>query len=395
MRRLNALISLEIYALVLTAVQLIGGVRTDEAKYLLNIPYPHPPLVRTLLSWTEFLPFQECLWRFLFASLLAQAVWLVWDLGRGLGRRERMFLSACWLLASGVLLQAGGIYLVCFTALQALCFLWLVARMPSTGKYAGWVALLWLASLFTAYQAALFLPLVCAYFLRAKISWEERIAYVCLPPLLLILYSLSNPLSIASMFIHGGRDLNSSIPMRALGTLRVWMLGGSLLLSIAGTIGIFWSKRWELILSFLLVSAYVALSRYDYYMVLFTPFFIVGLAVLLKNRALPKVIINAGIPLLVIATIITVFFFPPILKRDPSRAVMRSIASERRGDEVLIAGSFGHQWQYESTLPVRSYSPNWLPHARAVICLQPCGDMAMHEGWVRKEESGVEVWGRE
>jgi len=48
MRKLIAAVALQIYALLLAGVQLLGGVRTDEAKYLLNIPYPHPPLARFL-----------------------------------------------------------------------------------------------------------------------------------------------------------------------------------------------------------------------------------------------------------------------------------------------------------------------------------------------------------
>ena len=78
MRRALIIIGLEGYALALAWIQSLGGVRTDEAKYLLDIPYPHPPLMRWVLNLTEGFTYQEMLWRMIFATLLVQAVWLVY-----------------------------------------------------------------------------------------------------------------------------------------------------------------------------------------------------------------------------------------------------------------------------------------------------------------------------
>ena len=60
MRRLTFILPLQAWAILLAFVQTLGGgVRTDEAKYLLNIPYPQPPLARWILGWTEALPLMK------------------------------------------------------------------------------------------------------------------------------------------------------------------------------------------------------------------------------------------------------------------------------------------------------------------------------------------------
>ena len=82
MFRFLIIIGLQMYALLLAWMQSLGGIHTDEAKYLLDIPYPHPPLVRWMVSQTELYVHQEMLWRVVFATLMVQAVFLVWSLGR-------------------------------------------------------------------------------------------------------------------------------------------------------------------------------------------------------------------------------------------------------------------------------------------------------------------------
>ena len=113
-------IGLEAYAVALAVLQSLSGVRTDEAKYLLSIPYPHPPFLRSVMSATEWVPFQEMLWRVLLASLFIHAVWLIWDMVRGLDRQQRIALCGAWLLSGSILLLSGSILLAPVNAVQAL-----------------------------------------------------------------------------------------------------------------------------------------------------------------------------------------------------------------------------------------------------------------------------------
>src|SRR3989338_1752916 len=169
-----AVIGLELLAILLAWLQSLGGVRTDEAKMLLNIPYPHPPLLRWIVSQTEALPFQEMLWRVLLASIVVQAVWLVWDMGRDLPRGARMVAAGAWLLSAAVLAQAGSITTALVTAVWGLVFCWFFVRLeletpsPRGREYIPWVTLLWLFSLFTAYQAVLYVPILIAVILRLR-----------------------------------------------------------------------------------------------------------------------------------------------------------------------------------------------------------------------------------
>ena len=121
-KRLVAIVLLEIYALVLTTWQMGIGIRTDEAKYLLNIPYPHPPLARFILNLTEAVPFQELLWRIIFASLIVQATWFIRGMAKNFPGTVQIALSIAWLGCMAILQQGGTIMMAPLTALQALVF---------------------------------------------------------------------------------------------------------------------------------------------------------------------------------------------------------------------------------------------------------------------------------
>src|SRR3989338_3989707 len=117
MPKFFVVIGLQIVAFLLAWLQFLTGMRTDEAKYLLNIPYPHPPLIRSVLGWTDGFVYQEIFWRVIFATLIIQAVWLVWDMGRSFGRPSRILLALAWLLSSGVILQGGSLFIGPLSAL--------------------------------------------------------------------------------------------------------------------------------------------------------------------------------------------------------------------------------------------------------------------------------------
>ena len=307
MPRLLTVLGLQCYALVLAWVRSLGGIRTDEAKYLLDIPYPHPPALRWVFSQAETWAAQDWFWRVVLASLTVQAAWLVWDLARDQPRRRQIVIAGAWLLSGGVLLQAGSVMMVVATALQLLAFLWLRSRPEVAARNQGAVALLWLFSLFTAYQALLFLPMAVSTFRRSGVSAGRTAFYVAVPVLLLALYTLTNPLVPASMLAHAGRQIAETPFDRVLSSLRVWAIAGSGIASVAGTWGLLRSRDLPALASFLLVAAYVVLSRYDYYAILFLPLLVSGLRSL---SALPRP--RMALPSLALCSAVLVWLVPPL-----------------------------------------------------------------------------------
>ena len=365
------------------------GVRTDEAKYLLDIPYPHPPLARTILSSLDGLSGQEFFWRLVFATITVQAVWLVWDLSKDLKRLSRISLCLVWLLNTAVIGIAGSIMMSVLTALQELVLLWLLMRTHTKHTHiAALIALFWLGSLLTAYQAVLFSPLVLAALLRERTSRMRALLYFCVPLLVLFIYSLSNPLSLQSMFIHGAKNAGEALSVRLMDSLRLWAAGGSVVLSCVGTWGILRSRSWPLIATFVLTCAFILLSRIDYYAILFTPLFLAGAFVLVREQRAS----STGLALLTLAFSVMLLIFRPF-HAGPSvaRDVLSVIVAEHQQGPILMNGTFGHEWQYESSDEIRRYNPELLTIAQAVVCLQACPEINPSE-WRRMPRVSVEVW---
>lgn len=388
MSRLISIIGLQIFAFALAFAQsLPGGVRTDEAKYLLNIPYPQPPLARWILGLTESLSFQDILWRIIFATLLVQAVWLVWDLSRDLPKEQRFILASGWLLSAGVLFQAGTVMMAPLTALFGLIFVWLALRERGTALVVG---LLWLASLFTAYQGVLYLPLVVWMLRKRKASLFQLAIYIDLSLAVLALYTLANPLALASFLNAGGENLNIPFVMWFWYLLRLWITGGSLALTILGITGMIRSRNWGLIGAFLLTSAFCLVSFREYYDILFTPLFIGGAYLLLKDWK-PRITIVPFLIVLLGSTALTYRFLPPIVDLGPARETMQAIENRNQTGDVLINKYFGHEWQWESNLTIRRFKPALVKNAQAVICINQCEGFDV-KGWVRLPGVSVEVW---
>lgn len=386
-----------------------GGVQTDEAKYLLNIPYPHPPLLRFVLSATEWIPFQEMFWRFLFASLLLQAVWIVRDMGRDLSCARRLTLCACWLLSSAVLFQAGTVMLAVPTAIFAFLFLRL---MPEESKAnqgdkerherpSSVVGLLWLAALLSTFQAVLFLPIVAAVVWRMRVSLWWKACVLLAPVVILFLFSLSNPLTLFAVQIQAGKDVGDDFLTRAQGLLRIWMLGGSGILSFIGTLGLILRRQWVVLFALAFVCVYVFIGRYDYYAVFFVPLFITGVHRFLSLAAeCPSTPMrrwmHVSLPLLtgagtvLLFTRVTAFPLP-----GPARAVLQAVGSSLPSRSyILVNGPFGHEWQYESRMPIRRYRSDLVDGAAAIICLRPCEDGVQWQSreWERLSVQTVETW---
>lgn len=391
--------SLELLAVALANWQALGGVRTDEAKYLLNIPYPHPPLARWIFALTEALPFQEMFWRLLLATLVVQAVWIVWDMTRTLHAEDRIVVCAGWLLSAAVLTQAGAVTMAQIMAVQALVFLWLRSR-PVTDDVSvirrrpAMIGLLWTATLFTSYPGALLFPLAWNVLRRSGCSWKEMAAYFAGPVVLLALYTMTNPLALAIMLVHRNEGLETGIVAQIAGFIRLWLVGGSAVASLAGTWGIIAVRRdWPLLFSSLLIFAFVFFSITPwYYAILFTPFFVGGLWKIFRNRRHPH-----AFPLtacMIFACGLIVWFVQPARTPGPAREVMQAINDASESGSVLIAGSFGHEWQYESRNAIRRYRREFVKDSAAVVCLNPCEPMFDTSGWKRLLDLPVETWVR-
>lgn len=363
MRRFLVILGLEGYAVLLAFLQGLGGVRTDEAKYLLNIPYPHPPAVRWLLGQFDAFAYQEIAVRVLFATFMVQSVWFLWDMAKDLPPSKKCTLAGLWLFSGGVLLQAGTVMMAPLTALEALVFLWMMQKRISPAV----IGLFWLFSLFTAYQVLLFLPVVYACF-RRQCSARAILLYLCVPIVLLVLYTLTNPLIPLSMVSHSNRDLTSSLLDRAFATGRLWMIGGNVVLSVLGTWGVFRARRWDLVTSFLFVCGYIAFSRYDYYAVLFLPLFIGGVLSQPALLAFPHVTtaLSAAVGLHL------AFGFFTSVPMSPARATVRLLKNMDVQGAFLVEGSFGHEWQYESPWEVRRFTSDLVEEAGVIVCLRTC-----------------------
>ncbi len=394
MYRFLSIIGLEFLALLLAWLQSLGGVRTDEAKILLNIPYPHPPLLRWIVGQTEWFPFQEMLWRVLLATVVVQAAWLVWDMGREFPRGARVVATASWLLSAAVLQQAGSIMTAPVTAVWGLVFCWFFIRSeletpsPQGRGFAPFIALFWFLSLFTAYQAVLYLPVVFAVLRRRQVSWTQVACSVGFPVFLAGLYALGNPLSLDRFIDAGTLNIGKSFPQKLADIGNMAMVGGSMVGAVVGLLGIMLRRARALSLSILLVAAFIFLSLRSYYAIFFTPLFTGGILLLFREH--PEWWKKIGA-----AFIIALFIlhpFPLGLKPSLAREVMQALTKAGVHGEILINGSFGHEWQYESLRPIRKYRPEFLKDAGAVVCLNPCTGLS--DPWRKLKGVSVDVWVR-
>lgn len=403
MQRLLILIGIEGYAVLLALFRSLGAVHTDEAKYLLNIPYPHPPLAREILHFTEMVPHQEMMWRVIFASLLVQSVWMVARMAKGFSTEDRLTLCGLWLFCASVLFQSGTVMMAVLTAVQGMVFVYLLMEMHCTsnvqgltsGKHKtldirrlpGWIALFWLMSLFTAYQAVLYLPIVIAIFWKSKTSVVRSALAIGIPLALLVLYVASNPLAAASFIAAGEQNTGQPLVDLLQITATSWLWAGSGVLSIVGLLGMINAKHWPLLLSFVLVCAFHVTSYREYYPVLFLPLLVGGVI------ASPRVLKRSS-TLLAMQIVIAVYVFAHTqlaLYETNARAVMRQVNQLPSEGVVLISGSFSHSWQYESTSPILRYRPSLLSKAKAVVCLDACPGVSDY-GFYQIQNIGQEVW---
>ena len=416
---LTAILGLEVVAVLLAWVHALSNVRTDEAKYLLDIPYPHPPFLRGIMHALEAVPFQEMFWRIVFASMFVQAVWLVWDMGKFLARNERIALCGVWLLSAGVLLWTGAIMIAPVNAVQGLVFVWLLFRPELTRKYPALVSIFWLVSLLTGYQAILYFPLTLALYWRQKFSIFDVALYVFGPIAVLMLYTLSNPLALASLLHHGGEQTDESLGFHTYHTVRLWLVGGSIVASVVGLIGIIRSRKWELICALLCVTGFIFLNWFEYYSILFSPLLVAGVLYAFdpstrgvssedSRRArlgsnmranfvfalFDKRLLRGRAMLLAMwaGSILTLWLWSLPLSLSAARDVSQKLQENGVRGTVLIAGTFGHDWQYESLLPILRFAPERVASASAIVCLAPCAGWTPGPEWRQMTGLATQVW---
>lgn len=383
--------------MLLVFLVLPGGVRTDEAKYLLSIPYPHPPAVRFLLASLKSFPFQEVLVRLILASAVVQSVWFVWDAGGVLGPTRRLALGGSWLLSSALILQAGTVMLAPITAVFGLMFLW-TALLPAgpSKRAAPFVGLLWLFGLFGAYQTVLYLPLVWSALRHGKTSRKSALLIIGLPVVLLALYTLTNPLALASMLKVGGQDSTLAPAVRLQNLAWIWLIAGSGAGSLLGTWGLLVGGRKDLLLTGFILLIFVALSSQQYYAILLTPMLVGGIFMLLCRR---KITPGIFLPLQAAMAVIFLVFFLPPFNTSTAHRVTEELRARDIGGPILIDGPFGHEWQYYSSVPVRRFtidlSSKVEDQAQGIVCIRrSCEDQIDSDKWVRLDKMPAEVWVR-
>ena len=374
------------FAVLLAELHRYLGVHTDEAKYLMNIPYPHPPLVRWILEATDGWQYQELFWRIVFASLLTQGTWLVWDMSRKLHKDQRVTLCGLWLFSGAMLLQAGTLFMPTITAVQTLFLCWMLSRKDILKKWSSLIALLWLEMLFTAYQGILFAPLIYVALLRSEIGQWKRWSAFLVPIALLVLYTPTNPLTVVTTGFVSGMSAGLPIEESITRVLKLWVIGGSAALSILGLYGMVRSRDYALVLTLMLVTAYIFVGFRSYYAILFTPLLIAGL--LSAPRLLKS---SAFLLALQIVGGITIFLYVPFSEMSSARSIGRALLGADVHGEVLIEGSFGHEWQYLMPGPVRRYRPEFIKDASAIVCLDRCTGIDLQE-WQTLPGTQEEVW---
>lgn len=386
MRRLKIALWLECYALLLAAVQEHNGVRTDEAKYLLSIPYPHPPLARWFFSLFDGFAWQEFFIRAFVATLMVQAAWIVWNMARSLSRSGKIAACVLWLASAAFVLQAGTVMMAPLTALQALAFLWILSLPKERLPGAPVVGFLWLATLFTALQGVLLAPLAIAALRLNGTPLKGRLWYVGVPLVLVGLYALGNPLIAASLLIQSGKDAGDPMAVRAAGLFWILVLAGSGVGMLVGVLGLALKKHIWIGASFLLVLAYVFVGRFDYYAILFLPFFVTGTKHLL--RRMPRVAVPMAVGVVLGTVAIFALWVPLLTPRSQARYVLGYAGS----GTIMLTGGLGHEWQYEAA-PDQTLL--WSGEADpstvdAVVCFKEC--TGLEGAWQEGLGGHANIW---
>jgi hypothetical protein len=351
-----------------------GGilVSTDEAKFLLNISYPHPPGVRWLMHLRWFTtPVHVLLWRCIYLGSWVGALW--WyarTCANESSRRTLLFLLP--LSSAALWLFAGNLLLVSATAIQACLLLTCCEKTP---RHPITIGILWLWMLFTSFQAIIFLPMTLwALWQMGRQehrSQEYVIVYGLIPLGLLCLYTLGNPLAIATILHLDGPSSRAWQDMLSSGIYQ-WWVGGSGILSILSMAHLWRHRRGDALLSLGLLFTLSCLEQSTYHAVLHVPILLVGLRLALTDVTTPTWKWWGVMGIASYVSIVSLIWIGPS-RHSASYATMQVVTTSLTGTgSIAIAGSFGHDWQYWSTQPVVRLTAQSAQTAAAIICLEPC-----------------------
>jgi hypothetical protein len=385
-----------IFELIALGIALLGmrmGLHSDEAKDLLEIPYPLPLAIHWFLSLGASLTLHEFLLRFLLASVTVQAGWLLWDLGAVLPLERQMALVGTWLLSAALITQGGALMPVTIAATFGLVFVWIALHPEGTSHCRGpCIGILWLLSLFISYQCLLFAPLVWSGLRSNRTQLRESIVYFCIPILLLAVHLLGHPLAIDNVMHSATQDLPLPTGTRLLFAMKIFLFAGGYVASVIGLWGILTGGRRDLLLSLILILLFIFLSSQPLYAILLLPLLTGGLFLLFCRRKVPP---RGFLLLQAVATTIVIIISPPTKNLNIARETIASLHAQGITGMILIDGPYGDEWQYESPEAVRTFSQelstNIEKQAAVLICTKKsCEDDIDTDIW--KPLPGLPAW---
>ncbi|MDD5055185.1 MAG: hypothetical protein PHZ00_02860 [Candidatus Peribacteraceae bacterium] len=388
-----------IFELIALGIALLGmrmGLQSDEAKYLLEVPFSLPHAIRWFLSFGASLTFHEFLMRFVLASIAVQAGWLLWDLGTVLPLERQMALVGTWLLSAALIMQGGTLLPVTMTTVCGLAFVWVALHPEGTGHCRGpCVGLLWLLSLFISYQCLLYAPLVWSGLRSNRAHLRESVLYFTIPVLLLGIYLLGYPLAVAGMPQIPTQDMPLETGQRFLLAMKIFLFAGGYVTSVVGLWGILTGGRRDLFLSLILILTFILLFPRQHHAVLLLPLLTGGFFLLFCRRKVPP---RGFLLLQTVATIIVIIIHPPKKSLNIARETMAALHAQGiTTGMILIDGAYGHEWQYESRQPIRTFSQELRAsieeQAAVFICTKKsCEDDRNFDLWTKRISAPLEVW---
>jgi hypothetical protein len=407
-KKFIAIVLLEVIACLAVYIHLKAGVLTDEAKYLLSIPYPHPPVVREMMAWTKGWEWQEWFWRLVFASVMIQSIWLFASAQIVQEKKLMPIIALCFLFSPAIFLQSGTIMLVVPAAAFGMLMICTLLHPSKTTKIPTILfGILWLVALLSVYHSILFAPLVWSAMQASQGTVREKKICFYGPILLLILYSLSHPLALASMI--GVTKTHTSLSLIARGwDIADTILRGSGLLTLTGIIGAIVEKNRPLLLSLFATLALICLSPQNYYVILLVPSLLAGTLFLLQREKIsssnPRIHSGANILLALhipLSILIITQNFPSQAPSVARETIAWLSTNQQMTDApILIDGPFGHEWQYYSPLPLRKFSPTLRleveKQSQLLICTKQtsCESDIDETLWKKKTGTTLEVWER-
>jgi hypothetical protein len=317
-------------------------------------------------------------------------------------------IALCFLFSPAVFLQSGTIMFVVPAAAFGILMVYTLFHPSETTKTPTILfGILWLVALLSVYHNILFAPLLWSAIQTSKGTAREKKISFYGPILLLILYSLSHPLALASMINVTGTHAKMSLLFRAKEILRTLLLAGGVL-TMTGIVGAILEKNRPLLLSLFATLALIILSPKPYYAILLVPSLLAGTLFLLQREKIsssnPRIHSGANILLVLHIPLSILIITQNFPNQTPSvaRETMAWLSTNQQMTDapILIDGPFGHEWQYYSPAPIRKFSPTLgsevEKQSQFLICTKQtsCESDFDETLWQEVKGTKLEVWKR-